>query len=87
MKIRLRSDVSRTVLAGFQNGSYEWYGGATVALNAGEWKDVDTTFTVTHDTDANIKFYLSMGKITDVETPAGTVEIESVSLVKAADGQ
>lgn len=87
LKIRLKSDVSRTVLAGFQNAAYDWYGGATVELNAGEWKDVDTTFTVNNDTDTNIKFYLSMGKITDVETPEGTVEIESISLVKTAAGQ
>ena len=82
LKLRLKSDTSRTVLAGFQNASYAWYGGATITLNAGEWKDVDTTFTVTNDTDADIKFYLSIGKITGEDTPAGTVEVESVSLVK-----
>ena len=43
------------------------------------------TFTMNEETDTDAGFFLSMGKIADVDTPASTITVSNISLKKLAE--
>lgn len=62
--------------------NYDWYGGQDIELTAGVTKEVSFDLNVEKATDSGISLNLSMGKIAGTETPASTITIENVSVVK-----
>ena len=61
--------------------AYDWYGGADIELAADTEQEVKFDFTMEGE-DRAADFYVSMGKITDVDTPASTITLSDFSLVK-----
>ncbi|MDE6364073.1 MAG: carbohydrate binding domain-containing protein, partial [Lachnospiraceae bacterium] len=86
VKMKLKSTESRTVKYSFLNPAYKWYGGEDLALTANEVKEIAYELQVTEDTSSKITFSISMGKIADVETPASTIEIDDISVIKTSGG-
>jgi len=80
LKMKIDSTTSRTVKSALLTSSYDWYGGADIAVTAGETKEVDTDIYVSKDTSNDITFYISLGKIAGEDTEAGTVSISEISL-------
>lgn len=80
-RFKIKSTEARTVLTGILSQSYDYYGGADLVLEAGVEKEVEFTFKM-DDTDTNAFFYVSMGKIASVDTPASTITLSDFSLVK-----
>lgn len=78
IKFKIKSDVARTIKYCCMNKEYIWYGGANIPLNAEEEKEVVHTFTVDKETDDNIYFQFSLGKV-DVNDPC-KIEIQEVSM-------
>lgn len=85
---KVNSTEARTIKLAFLDGSYNWYGGADIALTAGEEKLVDCTFDVSKDTSDAITMVVSMGQIKDnetsalIDTPASTITMSDFSLKK-----
>ena len=86
VKMKIKSTAARTVKYSLMNPSYAWYGGEDLELGADEVKEVDYEFTVGMDTDDSITFAVSMGKIEGKDTPASTIEIDDISVVKTSGG-
>ena len=86
VKMKLKSTESRTVKYSFLDPSYKWYGGEDLALTANEVKEVVYELKVTEDTSSKITFSISMGKIAGEETPASTIEIDDISVIKLSGG-
>lgn len=91
--MKIKSTETRTVKYSFMTSSYAWYGGEDLKLTANEEKLVDYELTVGKDADGNdlptssdITFSVSMGKIANEETPASTIEIDDISVVKLSGG-
>ncbi|MEZ3475000.1 MAG: carbohydrate binding domain-containing protein [Lachnospiraceae bacterium] len=86
VKMKLKSTESRTVKYSFLDPSYKWYGGEDLALTANEVKEVMYELKVTEDTSSKITFSISMGNIAGEETPASTIEIDDISVIKLSGG-
>ncbi len=88
LTFKAKSTKARTIKAAFLNTSYDWYGGADIALAENEEKQVEVEFTVTDkETADDITFVVSMGQIKDndgnlIDTPASDITLSDFSLVK-----
>jgi len=84
VKFKVKSTETRTIKFALLNQSYDWYGGADINLEKDIEKEVIETITVGQDkvSDSAIDFVISMGKISDVDTPLSTVEISDISILK-----
>lgn len=86
----IKSSVARKVLTGVQrdgsaDNNWAWYGGTDIEIaTADEEQTVEFTFTMQADDPAGI-FYISMGKISGVDTPASTITISNLKLEKVAN--
>lgn len=78
------SSVGRDIKVAFMTPNYDWYGGADISLEQG-LKQVNTTFTVSKDTDTAIGLFISMGKIEAKETPAGIITIQNIQLLDVTE--
>ncbi len=83
---KLKSSVDRTVRFAMlgEDYNYAWYGGSDFELKAGEEKKCECTISMSHDTDKNAAFVLSMGLINGAS--AGDIAISNVSLIKQGAG-
>ncbi len=93
VKMKIKSTAARTVKYSFMTSEYKWYGGEDLALAADELKEVSYDMTVGQDEDGNdlgtsedITFSISMGKIANEDTPASTIEIDDISVIKTSGG-
>ena len=93
VKMKIKSTAARTVKYSFMTSEYKWYGGEDLALAADELKEVSYDMTVGQDGDGNdlgtsedITFSISMGKIANEDTPASTIEIDDISVIKTSGG-
>ena len=93
VKMKIKSTATRTVKYSFMTSEYKWYGGEDLALAADELKEVSYDMTVGQDGDGNdlgtsedITFSISMGKIANEDTPASTIEIDDISVIKTSSG-
>ncbi len=93
VKMKIKSTAARTVKYSFMTSEYKWYGGEDLALAADELKEVSYDMTVGQDGDGNdlgtsedITFSISMGKIANEDTPASTIEIDDISVIKTSSG-
>ena len=75
------STASREIKSGVMSTSYAYYGGSDIALVENVSKKVEYTFTMSK-VDPAADFYISMGKIANVETPPSTITISNLSFVK-----
>lgn len=86
MNLKLKSTEDRTVKLALLDpeADYAYYGGADIELHANMVKSVSRIITVedTLPTVSTIDFVISMGKIADVETPASTIVIDDISIIK-----
>lgn len=78
---KVKSSAARTIKSGVMSTSYDWYGGADSELAADTEQEVKFTFTMT-EADREADFYVSMGKMDGVDTPASTITLSDFSLVK-----
>lgn len=82
----VKSTKARTIkLALMTAGTYDWYDGADIALNADEDFTFEKEFTVTKETSDIIDLQISMGLIAGVDTPASVIELDNISLVKLGE--
>ena len=86
IKMNIKSTASRTVKYAFLDPSYNWYGGEDLDLTANEVKAVDFTLDVTEPTHNEITFVISMGKISNADTPVSVIEIDDISVEKISGG-
>jgi beta-glucanase (GH16 family) len=85
VKATLKSSVDRNVelaLMGNASKNYAYYGGDKMALTADKEYNYVGTFTMSSDSDPVSDLVFSFGKVGDGETPAGSVELASVSVVE-----
>ncbi len=81
VSFKIKSSVDRVIKTGVMSAAYKWYGGSDVTCNANEEQTVTFTFTMDGD-DPTAFFYVSMGKIADVDTPAGIIALSDFSIIK-----
>ena len=77
------STEARTIKAAMLTAEYDWYGGGDIALEKDTEKTVEIEFTVDKETNNNITMVISMGKITDLDTPVSSITLSDFILVKA----
>lgn len=83
---KIKSSEARTVkLALMTAGTYDWYDGADIVLNADKELSFEKEFKVEKATSDIIDFQISLGKIDGVETSASVIEISDISLVKLGE--
>lgn len=78
------STESRVVKSGVMSTAYAWYGGSDITLEANVIKNVTYEFTMAVD-DPAADFYISMGKIADIETKASEITLSKLSCVKVSE--
>lgn len=82
VSFKATSTKARTIKLAMLSQSYEWYGGADIALEENKEKEVTIDFTMDKTTDVNTTMVVSMGLIEKVETPSSTITLSDFSLVK-----
>lgn len=82
VKFKVKSTQARTIKLALLTATYDYYGGADIALNAGEELSFEQDITISKDTNTAIDFIISMGKLENVDTPASNIEISDISFVK-----
>lgn len=85
-KMDVTSSVERDIKVAFMTPNYTWYGGEDVSLSEGH-KQVNTTFTVSGETDTTIGLFISMGKIETKETPTGKITIQNIQLLDVTESK
>ena len=76
------STAARTIKLAMMSTSYNWYGGADIQLSADTEKEVVCEFTMNKATDSNADLVISMGKISEEDTPISDITLSDFSLVK-----
>ena len=79
---KANSSEARTIKLAMLSPSYTWYGGADIALEKDQEKEVTVDFEMTEATDMNTAMVVSMGAIAGTETPASTIELSEFSLIR-----
>lgn len=77
------STEARVIKSGVMSTSYAFYGGSDITLEGNVTKSVSYEFTMNKE-DPAADFYISMGKIEGVETPASAITLSKLSLVKVS---
>ena len=86
VKFKVTSTKARTIKLGLMdNNCQEWYGGEDISLAEAEEKEVSCEFTMQKDTDNDSKMFISMGKISDKDTPASDITLTNFSLEKLTE--
>ena len=79
---KAKSSEARTIKLAMLSPSYAWYGGADIALEEDQEKEITVEFEMTEATDMNTALVVSMGAIEETETPASTIELSEFSLIR-----
>ena len=79
---KAKSSEARTIKLAMLSPSYTWYGGADIALEKDQEKEVTVDFTMNETTDMNAALVISMGAIAGTETSASTIELSEFSLIR-----
>ena len=86
VKFKVTSTKARTIKLGLMdNNCQKWYGGEDISLGEAEEKEVSYEFTMQQDTDNDSKMFISMGKISDENTPASDITLTNFSLEKITE--
>ncbi len=86
VKFNIVSSESRMVKWGLMTSTYDWYAGEDMNLTAGEVKQVAYTTTIEKHTTRDMDFYISMGKMDGEDTPACSITISDISIMKTSEG-
>ena len=79
---KAKSSEARTIKLAMLSPSYTWYGGADIALEKDQEKEVTVDFTMNETTDTNAALVISMGAIAGTETSTSTIELSEFSLIR-----
>jgi hypothetical protein len=79
---KAKSSEARTIKLAMLSPSYAWYGGADIALEKDQEKEVTVDFVMNETTEMNASMVISMGAIAGIETPASMIELSDFSLVR-----
>ena len=82
VSFKVKSSEARTIKLAMLSPSYAWYGGADIALEKDQEKEITVDFEMTEATDMNTAMVVSMGAIAGTETPASTIELSEFSLIR-----
>ena len=82
---KAKSSEARTIKLAMLSPSYTWYGGADIALEKDQEKEVTVDFTMNETTDMNAALVISMGAIAGTETSTSTIELSEFSLIRTDD--
>ena len=82
---KAESTKARAIKLAMLSADYDWYGGADIALEENQTKDVEVEFTMEKDTDANTTMVVSMGMIEGSDTPESVITLSDFSVVKVKD--
>ena len=86
VKFKVTSTKARTIKLGLMdNNCQKWYGGEDISLAEAEEKEVSCEFTMQKDTDNDSNMLISMGKISDENTPASDITLTNFSLEKITE--
>ena len=90
LKLKAASTVGRQIkvaLMGLDDPEiYTWYGGADLVLTENVPYEVDCDITIDKPIASKVLLQVSMGKITNEETPASMITLSDFSLVKVSGG-
>lgn len=82
VSFKVKSSEARTIKLAMLSPSYAWYGGADIALEKDQEKEVTVDFVMNETTEMNASMVISMGAIAGTETPASMIELSDFSLVR-----
>lgn len=82
VSFKAKSSEVRTIKLAMLSPGYTWYGGADIALEKDQEKEITVDFEMTEATDMNTAMVVSMGAIAGTETPASTIELSEFSLIR-----
>lgn len=92
LNCKLTSTEARTIKLALMSTSYNWYGGADVALEKGNECNFEYEFTMTKDDDLATDLVVSMGQIykdaeykIPVDTPVSDITLKEFSLTKISE--
>ena len=92
LNCKLTSTEARTIKLALMSTSYNWYGGADVALEKGNECNFEYEFTMTKDDDLATDLVVSMGQIykdaeykIPVNTPVSDITLKEFSLTKISE--
>lgn len=79
---KAKSSEGRTIKLAMLSPSYTWYGGEDLVLDKDQEKEFTVEFTMNQETEMNASMVISMGAISEIDTPASTVELPEFSLIR-----
>ena len=82
VSFKAKSSEARTIKLAMLSPGYTWYGGADIALEKDQEKEITVDFEMTEATDMNTAMVVSMGAIAGTETPASSIELSEFSLIR-----
>ncbi|XBX03676.1 carbohydrate binding domain-containing protein [Enterocloster clostridioformis] len=79
---KAKSSEARTIKLAMLSPSYTWYGGEDLVLNKDQEEEFTVEFTMDEETETNASMVISMGAISEIDTPASTVELSEFLLIR-----
>ena len=77
-----KSSEDRTIKLAMLSPSYNWFGGEDLVLDKDQEEEFTVEFTMNEETETNASMVISMGAISEIDTPASTVELSEFSLIR-----
>ena len=79
---KAKSSEARTIKLAMLSPSYNWFGGKDLVLDKDQEEEFTVEFTMNEETETNASMVISMGAISEIDTPASTVELSEFSLIR-----
>lgn len=79
---KAKSSEARTIKLAMLSPSYNWFGGEDLVLDKDQEEEFTVEFTMNDETETNASMVISMGAISEIDTPASTVELSEFSLIR-----
>ena len=79
---KAKSSEARTIKLAMLSPSYNWFGGEDLVLDKDQEEEFTVEFTMNEETETNASMVISMGAISEIDTPASTVELSEFSLIR-----
>lgn len=79
---KAKSSEARTIKLAMLSPSYNWFGGDDLVLDKDQEEEFTVEFTMNEETETNASMVISMGAISEIDTPASTVELSEFSLIR-----
>lgn len=79
---KAKSSEARTIKLAMLSPSYNWFGGEDLVLDKDQEEEFTVEFTMNEETETNASMVISMGAISEIDTPASIVELSEFSLIR-----